>query len=429
MLPYSTDVGNFLTLWGTVKSAPSSFPATAAALTQPPRPLTGYPTTYTLPWDVVGSADPNDKSGPAGAGVAHDVAPTQPLTYNIHFENLPTATAPAQTVTVDDQIDSTRVDISTLSLGSITFGDQTILPPPGLQSYTEDVDLRPAHDVIARVIAMFDPETSHLMCKLRSLDPATMLPTQDPAEGLLPPNVTPGEGEGSVAFTVMPKAAIPDATLIPNQGTIVFDTNGAISTPIWSNRIDASPPASAVAALPANQGTSFLVTWSGTDALSGIADYSVYVSDNGGAYAVWQSHVTGTSATFTGVAGHTYAFYSVATDQVGNVEAPPGAPDATTGVTVGVADAKLPQRLGLRVLGSQPSRGALRVELALARSGHGSVEVIDVAGRVVLTRDVTRLGPGWHTLTLDDGSLAPGLYLMRAVEAPEVVTLKVIHLH
>jgi hypothetical protein len=80
-----------------------------------------------------------------------------------------------------------------------------------------------------------------------------------------------------------------------------------------------------------------VVTWTGSDdpGGSGIAFYDIYVSDNGGAYQLFVSHTTLTSATFTGVQGHTYGFYSVATDNVGNVEPTPAV--AQAGTTVGQA--------------------------------------------------------------------------------------------
>lgn len=98
---------------------------------------------------------------------------------------------------------------------------------------------------------------------------------------------------------------------------------------------DTTPPTSAVAPLPAQTNTmSFTVLWSGSDELggSGLKDYDIYVSDNAGAYTLWQSAVTQTSATYIGVAGHTYRFYSIARDNAGNVEAVPAEPDAVTTV-------------------------------------------------------------------------------------------------
>src|SRR5262249_15128788 len=41
----------------------------------------------------------------------------------------------------------------------------------------------------------------------------------------------------------------------------------------------------------------------------------------------------GTGALFNGAPGHAYAFYSVATDNAGNVEAPPATPNALTTVS------------------------------------------------------------------------------------------------
>ena len=74
------------------------------------------------------------------------------------------------------------------------------------------------------------------------------------------------------------------------------------------------------------------MSWSGSDdpGGSGIATYDVYVSDNGGSFQPWLTGATNTSATFTGQYGHTYGFYSVATDNVGNQEATPTAAEATT---------------------------------------------------------------------------------------------------
>jgi hypothetical protein len=170
------------------------------------------------------------------------------------------------------------------------------------------------------------------------------------------------------------------------------------------------------------------VSWAGSDALSGIADYNVYVSDNGGPYAVWKNHVTSTSGTFTGVNGHAYGFYSVATDHVGNVELAPGSPDATTTITVGVESPSLPRQLGLRMSGGHPQRGALQVELAIPRTSAGKIEVLDVAGRAVAAQEVGSLAPGWHTMRLADASLPPGLYLIRVTQGGRSITLKSIHL-
>ena len=53
---------------------------------------------------------------------------------------------------------------------------------------------------------------------------------------------------------------------------------------------------------------------------SGIASYDIFVSDDNGPWQLWQNQTTQTSALFAGQLGQIYAFYSVATDNVGNQE-------------------------------------------------------------------------------------------------------------
>jgi len=72
--------------------------------------------------------------------------------------------------------------------------------------------------------------------------------------------------------------------------------------------------------------------WAGSDQGSGIADYTIFVSENGGAFTEFVTNTPDISATFTGVAGRTYAFYSIARDLLGNTEAVPLQPDTTTRV-------------------------------------------------------------------------------------------------
>ena len=96
-------------------------------------------------------------------------------------------------------------------------------------------------------------------------------------------------------------------------------------------RIDAVAPSSSVAPLPAQSENEFVVAWSGSDGSgSGLVGYTVHVAANGGAFTVWLADTTATSASFTGSAGSTYAFYSTARDAAGNIESAPSAADATT---------------------------------------------------------------------------------------------------
>jgi len=91
-------------------------------------------------------------------------------------------------------------------------------------------------------------------------------------------------------------------------------------------------PSSHVSSLPATETSqSFLVQWSGTDAGGpGIANYSIYVSDNGSPFSTWLSQTSATQATYTGANGHTYGFYSIARDTYGNSEKTKSAAEAST---------------------------------------------------------------------------------------------------
>ena len=285
----------------------------------------------------VGAIDPNDKSGPVGDGSSSQyVAGGKALSYDVAFENQPTATAPASQVVVTDQLDPTKVDLSTLTLGTIMFGTNVINLPSGTNNYNTTFVLNSSLNV--RIQGSLNQSTGLLKWTFTSIDPSTGLPPTDPTVGFLPPDVDGVEGQASVLFNVMPLASQTTGAQFTNTASVIFDSNAAISTPTWTNTLDVTAPVSSVTALPAAEITTgatdtFTVNWSGTDAGSGIASYNIYVSDNGGALSLWQSAVTTTSASYTGTLGHTYGFYSIATDKVGNVEAAKTNADTSTTVT------------------------------------------------------------------------------------------------
>src|SRR5690606_36873714 len=78
-------------------------------------------------------------------------------------------------------------------------------------------------------------------------------------------------------------------------------------------------------------GTEMVCTFSGSDDTggSGIKDFTIYLSDNGSAYQPALNHAKTSPVTLHGVPGHTYTFYSVARDNVGNIESAPASPDST----------------------------------------------------------------------------------------------------
>jgi hypothetical protein len=276
--------------------------------------------------------DPNDITGTGGFGPNGFVVPNQILSYTIHFENEASASAPAQVVRVTEQLDA-NLDWNTFQLGDFSFGGQVFAVPAGRQHYRTRLDERSALGLLVDVSADFDSVTGVLTWVFTSIDPQTLDQPGDPLAGFLPPNVMPPEGEGYVSYSVQPKSSDATATQISAQATVFFDFEAPINTPQIFNTIDAGPPTSSVTALSAMIGTtSFTISWSGQDDMggSGIATFHVFVSDNGGPFTPFQVRTTQTSALFTGQFGHTYAFYSLATDNVGNRQPTPTAGQSRT---------------------------------------------------------------------------------------------------
>ncbi|OQY03290.1 MAG: hypothetical protein B6I22_11950 [Desulfobacteraceae bacterium 4572_123] len=283
--------------------------------------------------NVLGSMDPNDKYT-VGFGAEGFISSDTTILYTILFENVATATAAAQEVTVTDQL-SDKLDWSTFQFIGMGFNKVDIEVPPGLQSFTREGITVATDTYPVKVHAELDRATGIVSWEITSVDPSTGDLPADPFAGFLPPNDDEHRGDGYLTFTIRPKAVQEGTDPISNQASIVFDVNPEILTPIVINTIDDEPPASFVNALPAFSLPKFEVQWSGNDGSgSGSALYTIYVQDNTGGFQPWLTSTTETAAMFYGLPGHSYAFYSIATDNAGHVEAAPSAPDATTQVAL-----------------------------------------------------------------------------------------------
>jgi RHS repeat-associated protein len=296
----------------------------------------------------VTSTDPNDKFGPAGYGKAHFVAANAVLPYRIDFENDPAATAPAQIVTISDQLDK-NLNWNTFQLTEVGFGDTIIPAPAGSQHFQTTVNMTQHGQTFqVQIEAGIHSQTGRVYVSFYSIDPTTGLPP-DVLTGFLPPEDGTGRGMGHVSYTVMPKPGLKTGTQIRNVAVITFDTNPPIRTdqrdPHDPSKgtdsakqalvtIDGAAPTSRVQRLPSVSAARFVVRWSGADDKrgSGVASYDVYVSDNGGAFQAWVQGATKLSAVFRGQPGHVYCFYSVATDHAGNRQATPARPQTITRV-------------------------------------------------------------------------------------------------
>jgi RHS repeat-associated protein len=278
------------------------------------------------------SKTPEDKFGPIGYDNPDSptedkqrfILPDQTFNYRIDFWNKPDAEVPTQDAVIVDTLDS-DLDWSTLSFTNIGFLDWDI-DLPGGQAVDTRVDLRPKMDLAVDVEATFNPETGEIRWWFHAVDPVTGESPDDPMAGFLPPFNPETQYElGWVEFTVEPKEGLPSGAEIENQAFVQFDFlgpfNPAPKPDPWLNTIDAEAPTSAVQPLPETVDTeAFAVSWSGSDAESGVKSYDVFVSVDDRPFTLWLDDTTDTEATYSGQDGKTYSFYSVATDNLGHVE-------------------------------------------------------------------------------------------------------------
>jgi len=320
---------------------------------KPPIPNPG--STSSASTRTADTGDPNEKTGPAGYGEAAYVAEGTLLAYRVDFENEVEATAPAQRVVITDRLDA-GLAWTTFELTEIGFGDHVIVVPSGSQHFESTVPMTSGSgkEFELEIQGGIDAATGEVSVAFQAIDPATGLPP-DVLTGFLPPEDGTGRGQGYFSYVVRPRADLPTGAEIRNVALIQFDFGETIATnqvdPHDPNQgtdptrealvtIDAGLPESQVQPLPALVPATFLVEWAGQDDAggSGIAGYDIYVSDTGRPYVLWLDDTTETSAAFVGKRGHTYAFDSIAIDNVGHTEDPPAEPDAETELPIGQVD-------------------------------------------------------------------------------------------
>lgn len=156
---------------------------------------------------------------------------------------------------------------------------------------------------------------------------------------------------------------------------VLGETTG---TPVSSDGItvDTGLPTSSVNALSAATSTaSFTVSWTGSDALSGLSHYDIQIKEGDGSWQDWLVATTLTSSDLSGVIDHTYSFRSRAYDLAGNVEAYPAAADASTCVTCSFA-------YSIGWGGDGSGEGEFHYPFGITLDGFGDIYVTETSGRV-----------------------------------------------
>jgi hypothetical protein len=197
---------------------------------------------------------------------------------------------------------------------------------------------------------------------------------------------------------------------------------------------DAVAPISAVLPLPANSPAQIPVSWSGSDD-TGVTSYDIYVSEDGGPFAAWLTSTPLTGSVYPGTVGRSYAFFSRARDQAGNVEAQPASPDAQTAVAFvssaptisGIAPQTTPAGLPITGLSfnvgdSDTPLNELTINVGSSNPGLISSASVAISGdgaarTLTLTPAAGQAGLATITLTVSDGSASASTSFLVTVTA------------
>ncbi len=287
------------------------------------------------------ASDPNELDGSPGYATGHWISLKDKLQFTVHFENDPKfATAPATNVFITVPVHA-GINPATLNLGPFGFGHYLFQPPINSSAYSDRLDLTDSLGIYLDVIAGIDIAKNEVFWTFKSIDPATGQQPVDPMRGFLPVNDTSaaadtaqGIGEGFVSFVVGPKSSLVTGDTVTAKAGIVFDVNAAIPTNVWLNSIDAFGPTTSVKAATAAHDT-ITLRYSGMDDAggTGVAGYALYYSENGSPFQLYQANLTDTVATFIGTMGKIYGFFSIGTDNVGNVEQLKNSAEKTVSLT------------------------------------------------------------------------------------------------
>jgi hypothetical protein len=326
-----------------------------------------------------------------------------------------TASAAASSVYLYDTLDLSKFNMSTFRFLEFGFDGQIFEVSSQNTDFVQEIDLRPAKNTILRINGNVNETSGIALWEFISLDADTREPNTSVDDGFLNPNVDGTEGRGFVKFQINALSDLENDTPIENAATIVFDANESIITPQFLNTIDKEAPESSVQEITEflNDST-FVVRWLASDNAAGIAETELYMSINDTAtYRICDGMVNDTLV-YTGRIGDTYAFYTVATDWVGNREETPSAPDAT--ITPSISTSIQHQKGSELTVFPNPFAETLTLRSTNALST--SFQIIDMLGKTVYTGTIAG-----KTLSLNLGQFDAGTYFLHIMQGnkPEVI--------
>ncbi|NQU84507.1 MAG: T9SS type A sorting domain-containing protein, partial [Mariniphaga sp.] len=352
----------------------------------------------------VTSFDPNEKDGPTGYGESNYIGSTDFLDYTIYFENKSSATAPAHTIIVSDTLDTDIFDLSKTEINSVTIGDTTFYALPGSTEFLKSASLEHL-GVDARITVSSNENTGSLNCIIRSFDPDTDEEIEDPFVGVLPPNVTSPEGEGSVSFRLFLKEEPQHNQVIKNKAIIYFDGNEPIITNEYINTFDLQAPVTEVESYTVD-GT-ITLNLSGTDSGSGIDYYEIWMAKGDEGFDLWKISKENT-VEFRSTETDNYKFYSVGVDNLGNTEAAPEIADIdvyATSVEIFVITEKVKYY-------PNPASKKINIEIDLDEAREIDIYITNLNGQNIKCLSNLLLPQGKTTLKENLEGIPNGMYLL-----------------
>lgn len=276
------------------------------------------------------SADPNEIIGPTGFDDSiRWVSTNDILNYTILFENDPEfATANAQKVDVRFTFED-KAYIKGFGLGTFGFANYAWPIDNSPAAYQNRLDVRDSlvyetpMQIYVDLTAGVDIIKNQAFWTFNSIDPETGLNPWQVDRGMLPVNDSTHVGEGFVTFQLKPYEGLKTGDTISIAASIVFDQNDTIPTNRWRNTIDAGMPTSKVNGRVDSKNESlYHITMQASDDKggSGLKNVHLYLANNFGIYEEYAVCPADTVIDFEAEKGKQYRFFSLAEDNVGNME-------------------------------------------------------------------------------------------------------------
>ncbi|MEM9826972.1 MAG: CARDB domain-containing protein, partial [Planctomycetota bacterium] len=267
--------------------------------------------------------------GPDGFGEDVDVPIATPLPYSVTATFPAESNQAAQEIRVLVPLDDT-LDERSFQLTDIRLGDRTIPLPPGRPSFVGEFDFFQSDGYVLQVTAGVDATSRVASFLIRAVDPRDGLPPASPAIGLLSPGESVRVGyfvaanqTAAAGQDESERAILRTGDVIETTARVTFNDDASLDSDADTVRLDALAPTSSWTVTPIS-GNRYRVSWTASDddGGSGVADYSLLVSRDGGTrFRSVLYRTEETEAIYQAGDGETPQFLVRAIDAAGNIEA------------------------------------------------------------------------------------------------------------